>query len=197
MWALDKMGDDVGKITIDPLEVTHPVPFDDKGMPQQDDKFNCATKFKVRCTFADGKEMMVRNSADDLGFENGIMFEGSNGRFLVNRGKIVGRPVENLKDNPLPSDTLAKLYPYDPMKTDGFGQDGFHMKDFMECIKSRRQTTSDMLSHHRMLNVCHAINVAMRLNRKVVYDPKAENFGDDAVANSFVEREQRKGFEIS
>jgi hypothetical protein len=47
------------------------------------------------------------------------------------------------------------------------------------------------------MNVCHAINVALRLNREVVYDTKAENFGDDELANSFIERQQRKGFEIN
>ena len=59
MWALNKMGDDIGNITIDPLEVTHPVEFVD-GMPQRDDMFNCATKFNINahspmawtCTFA-------------------------------------------------------------------------------------------------------------------------------------------------
>ncbi len=44
------------------------------------------------------------------------------------------------------------------------------------------------------MNVCHAINVALRLNREFVIDTKAENFDDDALANSFIERQQRKAF---
>ena len=195
MWALNKLGDDIGKVTIDPLEVTHPVEFVD-GMPQRDDMFNCATKFKVKCTFADGLDMYIRDTAPDLGFENGIMFEGSKGRFLVNRGKIVGKPVENLKADPLPSDAYSKLYVNDATGK-GLGKDGYHMKNFMECTKSRRTPASDVQSHHRMLNVCHAVNVALRLGRKVVYDPKTENFGDDKLANSFIEREQRAGYEIN
>jgi hypothetical protein len=70
------------------------------------------------------------------------------------------------------------------------------MNNFMECVKTRKTPASDLQSHHRMLNVCHAVNVAMRLNRTVVLDPKTESFGDDSLANSFIEREQRKGFEI-
>ena len=194
MWALNKLGDDIGKITIDPLEVTHPCEFVD-GMPQRDDMFNCATKFKVKCTFADGIEMFVRDVAPDLGFENGIMFEGSKGRFLVNRGKIVGHPVENLKSEPLASDAIGKLYTNDATG-DGFGEEGYHMKNFMECTKSKKTPASDLQSHHRMLNVCHAVNVALRLGRKVVFDPKTETFGDEQ-ANSFIEREQRKGYEIT
>jgi predicted dehydrogenase len=197
MWALRKMGDDVGPVRIEPVEVTHPVKLVD-GMPTQDDRFNCATKFKVRVSFGDGTELLVRDSAPDLGFENGIMFEGSDGRFLVNRGKIVGRPVEDLAKKPLPDDALRALYSsFDAISAEGFGDEGFHMKNFMECCKSRQQPASDMLSHHRMLNVCHAVNVALRLGREIVYDPKTETFGDDRLANSFVEREQRKGYEIS
>jgi predicted dehydrogenase len=195
MWALNKLGDDIGKVVIDPMEVTHPCEFVN-GMPQRDDMFNCATKFNVKCTFADGIEMFVRNAAPEKGFDNGIMFEGSRGRFLVNRGKIVGRPVEDLKSKPLPSNGLSSLY-VDDATGDGFGKDGYHMKNFMQCIKTKKTPASDVQSHHRMLNVCHAINVALRLGRKVEYDPKTETFGSDSQANSFIEREQRKGYEIN
>jgi len=173
----------------------HPVEFVD-GMPTVDDRFNCATKFNVRVTFADGIEMYVRDTAPELGFENGIMFQGSKGRFLVNRGKIVGSPVQALDKNPLPADTLGKMYIDDPTTSEGFGEDGFQMKNFMECVKTRKSPSSDVQSHHRMLNVCHAINIAMRLGRTVTYDPKTESFGSDEKANSFVAREQRKGYEI-
>ncbi|MEM7475607.1 MAG: Gfo/Idh/MocA family oxidoreductase [Planctomycetota bacterium] len=196
MWALDKLGDDIGPVEIDPIEVNHPVEFKD-GYPVQDDQFNCALTFKVQCKFADGTVVHVRDSAKDKGFDNGIMFEGSKGRFLVNRGKIVGAPVERLDNDPLAEDAYSKLYE-DPSTTElgGLGEDGYHMKNFMECIKTRNTPASDVVSHNRMLNVCHAINVAMRLERKVIYDPKTETFGDDQLANSFIEREQRQGYEI-
>ncbi len=197
MWALDKLGTDIGTIKIDPLESKHPVAFKD-GYPTKDDQFNCALTFKVQCTFQDGIEMHVRDTAPDLGFENGIMFEGSRGRFLVNRGKIVGKPVEQLADNPLPEGAIAGVYDEPTTASlDGFGDEGYHMKNFMECIKSRKQPASDVQSHNRMLNVCHAVNVALRLDRPVTYDPKTETFGGDQQANSFIARQQRKGYEIT
>ncbi len=195
MWALNKLGDDIGKITIEPVSVNHPVEFDEKGMPKRDDMFNCAVTFKVKCTFEDGTEMFVQDKNDELGFDNGIMFQGK-GRFLVNRGKLVGSPVEALKKNPLKSDSISKLYIDDASTLEGFGEEGYHMKNFMDCVKTRKTPASDMQSHHRMLNVCHAINIAMRLNKTIVFDPKTETFGDDALANSFIARDQRKGYEI-
>ena len=187
-WALDKARSDVGHITIEPLSVNHPVPFVD-GMPTEDDRFNTAVEFDVRMTFADGIEMRVRHDAsDDLGFDNGIMFEGSKGRFLVNRGKLVGKPVEEEAANPLAEDALEKLYGCPAPKS--------HMQNFMDCVKSRNMPISDVESHTCGLDICHAINIAMRLGRKLVYDPAAKQFVGDKQANTFIERPQRKGFEI-
>ena len=116
------------------------------------------------------------------------MFEGEKGRFLVNRGKIVGKPVEQLKENPLDDDWYFQLFGQSLPKS--------HMQHFFDCVRDRQSPISDLKSHNLMLNICHAINIALRLNRSVTYDPAARNFGDDKLANSFVEREQRKGFEI-
>ncbi|MEM1305313.1 MAG: gfo/Idh/MocA family oxidoreductase, partial [Planctomycetota bacterium] len=55
---------------------------------------------------------------------------------------------------------------------------------------------SDAESHHRHLTVCHAANLAMRLGRKLTFDPLVEQFVDDAVANSHLAREQRAGYEV-
>jgi hypothetical protein len=116
------------------------------------------------------------------------MFEGDAGRFLVNRGKLTGKPVEELKTNPLPADYLQKLYGGDPPTG--------HVANFFECVTSRKTPIADMGSHHRAISICHAVNIAMRLGRKLTYDTATEQFVDDPQANSFVERPQRKGFEI-
>ncbi len=187
MLALDKLKDDIGNVTIEPISVTHPVPFVD-GLPTKEDRFNAATKFKVRVLFEDGIEMFVRDSADELGFDNGIMFQGTQGRYLVNRGKLVGKPVEMLAENPLTQDPFELVY--------GRPKPESHMAHFMQCVKNREQPISDVKSHNEMLNVCHAINIAMRLNRTLTYDPKSRTFVGDEQANSFVSRERREGYDI-
>ncbi|MGI9474193.1 MAG: Gfo/Idh/MocA family protein [Rubripirellula sp.] len=187
MLALDKLRDDIGVVKIDPQEVSHPVPFVD-GMPTKDDRFNAATKFKVKVTFDDGVEMFVRDRADELGFDNGIMFQGTQGRYLVNRGKLVGKPVEILKEKPLERDPFEMLY--------GQAKPASHMTNFMDCVKTREQPISNVPSHNAMLNVCHAINIAMRLGRELNYDPKTRKFVDDEQANTFVGRERREGYDI-
>ena len=200
LWAMDKLGDDAGKVIIDPLRVEHPVPFVD-GMPTEDNRFNCATGFKVQLTFDDGLIMNVVDSADNdetpLGFGNGIMFEGEKGRYFVNRGKLTGKAAEVLKDDPIKESTLKSMYASGKVPT-GEGDDHVlaNMKSFMDCAKSREMPSSDVLSHNKSMNILHCINIAMRLGRKLTWDTKAETFVDDTQADTFIEREQRAGYEI-
>lgn len=199
LWAIDKLRDDIGPYTIDPLEVDHPVPFKN-GMPTVRDQFNTATKFKVEVAFKDGVKLFIRDQARDLGFDNGIMFTGAmknkRRRLFVNRGKITGAPVDELANKPLADDAIEKVYGSTPVENGG-GDPINHMNNFFECCKSRKKPIADVETHHKMLCVCHATNIAMRLGRKLTFDPKTEKFVGDDQANGMIEREQRKGYEIN
>ncbi|MFG0334673.1 MAG: gfo/Idh/MocA family oxidoreductase, partial [Maioricimonas sp. JB049] len=153
------------------------------GHPLVDDQYNVATKFRISVAMPNDVEMIITSEGD-----NGILFEGTKGRFFVNRGKIVGKPVEDLEDNPLPEGAIEDVY--------GGPVSANHTANFIEGMQSREQPISDVWSHNRMLEICHLSNIAMRLGRELNWDPvKREVIGDEQ-ANSFLAREARKGFEI-
>jgi predicted dehydrogenase len=178
-WAIGM--DRSGPISVEGT-ATHPVPFE-KGHPTVDDEYNAATEFLVTCVFPGGVEMVIRHDT-----ENGIMFEGTEGRFFVNRGKITGKPVEDLKDNPLPEDALTKLYKGK--------KPGNHMQNFFDCVMTREQPISDVYTHHRAMTTCHLANIAIRLGRKLRWDPERQQIVGDSEAQTWQAREQRKGYEI-
>ena len=149
-------------------------------------KYNTATKFAVTCKFADGVELLITDKTPE--HENGVLVEGERGRIFVNRGKLTGKPVEDLATNPLSGDLLNKLYKGK--------QPGHHMRNFMECLKDRGEPVSDVFSHHRALTTCHLANIAIRLGRGLSWDPAAEQIVGDDEANGWLSREQRKGYEI-
>ena len=128
-------------------------------------------------------EIMMTSAGD-----NGILFEGTKGRFFVNRGRISGQPVEELKDNPLPDGAIEEVYGGEVSKD--------HSANFIESIQSRKQPISDVWSHNRMLEICHLANIAMRLDREVNWDPVKREIVGDEQANSFLARESRQGYEI-
>jgi hypothetical protein len=71
------------------------------------------------------------------------------------------------------------------------------MDNFFACVKDRNvETLSDVVSQHRSASTCHLVNIALRLGRKLKWDPKEERFVGDDEANRLLSREQRKGYEI-
>lgn len=179
-WGMDKT--ETGPVTIDPVSVKHPVPFKD-GYPTDATQYNTATEFLIQAKFADGQEMEIRH---DQG--NGILFEGTKGRLFVNRGRLTGKPVEDLAAKPLPEGALEAAYKNRPLVD--------HFRNFFESAVSRKEPISDVFSHHRALSTCHLAGIAARLGRPLRWDPAAERILGDAQAQDFVARQQRKGFEI-
>lgn len=179
-WALG--AGDTGPSKITPIEYTLPIEYKD-GNPVVSDQYNAATKFSLRVSMPHDVELIITSEGD-----NGILFEGTEGRFFVNRGKITGKPVEDLKDKPLPEGAIEQVY--------GGKVSANHTANFIEGMKSRKQPISDVWSHNRMLEICHLSNIAMRLGRELKWDPVKREIIDDAQANSFLARESRQGFEI-
>ncbi|MDX1966953.1 MAG: Gfo/Idh/MocA family oxidoreductase [Planctomycetaceae bacterium] len=179
-WALG--AGDTGPSKVTPVEYTLPVEYKD-GNPVVSDQYNAATKFSIRVSMPHDVELIITSEGD-----NGILFEGTEGRFFVNRGKITGKPVEDLKDKPLPEGAIEQVY--------GGKVSANHTANFIEGMKSRKQPISDVWSHNRMLEICHLSNIAMRLGRELKWDPVKREILDDAQANSFLARESRQGFEI-
>ncbi|MEM6366214.1 MAG: Gfo/Idh/MocA family oxidoreductase [Planctomycetota bacterium] len=176
----------------DPVSVegtaAHDVPFE-LGIPQQDNRYNTARQFNLNVKFANGDVLLnIRHDVD-----NGILFEGERGRIFVNRGKLVGLPVEQLTEHPLADDAIAKIYRDMPMQ--GNNRDA-QWANFMHAIDHDVLPISDVHSHMKMLNVCHLAGICCRLGRKVHWDPKNERVIGDDLANSMLKRPYRSGFEI-
>lgn len=183
-WAIDQQAPDQGPTLIEPIMHKHPVPFEN-GMPQLADRYNAATQFDVKVMFGNGVEMhIVSNSKDG----NGILFEGTKGRFHVSRGATKGKPFEDLKENPLPEDAIEKVYG---------GRPTSHMENFIQCVQTRAKPISDVWTHHKAMTTCHLANIAIRLDKTLEWDAQKEEVTNDATARAMQQREQRKGYEIN
>ena len=67
-----------------------------------------------------------------------------------------------------------------------------HMRNFLDCVKSRQRTVADPVVMHRSMSTVHAANIAMWLKRDMTYDPAAEAFVDDPEANRLRSRAMRE-----
>ena len=59
----------------------------------------------------------------------------------------------------------------------------FHVRDFLDCVKSRALTRANADAACEAHITCHAANIALFLGRKVLYDPKKNEFIGDEQAN--------------
>ena len=72
---------------------------------------------------------------------------------------------------------------------------GAHVRNLLDCIRSRTPTLCNPEVAHRAQTICEATTISARLGRKLKWDPVAEQF-DDADANRMLYREPRAPWRI-
>jgi predicted dehydrogenase len=189
-WAIGM--DHSGPTSVEVNSVKLPMPFEN-GYPTVKDRYNTAQAFNIKFQFPNGVELIVRD-----GPSNGIWLASDDSEVFVSRNELKdvrGTVIADLANNPIPEDDFIKLCKGKKLPEHGT-EGGTHMRNFIECVHDRSLPISDVFTHHRALTTCHLANIAIRLNRPLKWDPEKEEFVGDSDANSWLAREQRKGYEI-
>ena len=152
--------------------------------------------FKTEALYADSVHMVVSGE-----FPNGIRFEGTEGWVFVSRGNesvTASDPVAKLQD----SQALAASDPR--IIKSVIGPDEIHLyesKDhhgnWLDCIRSRQQPIAPVEVAHRACSACLIHHMAMKLKRKLVWDPTRERFKNDEEANRMLSRPQRAPYTLT
>ncbi len=184
-------------------ENTGPIEIEGEGtLPDVANGYNIAVDYHCTLKFADGSTMIVSDDRD-----RGVLFEGENGRFFINRNRLTGKPIEELTKNDrqwLAEEADKLSGRRDLPEVEGnewqvryqqtISRD--HMRNFYDCVKTRKLPASDIFSHHRVLNCCHMCTIAMKLKRKLKWDPEKETFVGDDEANTMLSRSRREPYTI-
>ena len=197
-WALDKQG--TGPVKVSGTgRFTDLVPEDFdwnaylNGEAQLPNGNHTPTEFHLTLTYADGKEIHVhhryRDDSTRTRMGNGILFEGTDGRMMVNRNRTTGLPYEQLTDADRAKlmETMTALYK-------GKTPEENHVKNFFDCIEDRSEPVSDVESHVRVMECCHMCNIALMLGRELEWDPENRTFRGDDQAVALMSRPRREGF---
>jgi predicted dehydrogenase len=73
----------------------------------------------------------------------------------------------------------------------GRQQLALHVRNFLDCVRSRRQPVSDVEGGHRVATVCHLANLSLRLGRKIRWNPAREEVVGDAEVGRMLSRPYR------
>lgn len=71
-----------------------------------------------------------------------------------------------------------------------------HIREFLDCVKSRTQPASTAEASHRSISACHAANICVRLGRAVEWDPRQEAFMNDPEADRLRSRAYRQPWRL-
>jgi hypothetical protein len=71
-----------------------------------------------------------------------------------------------------------------------------HVKNFIECIRSRKKPAADVEIGHRSTIVPHLGNIAYRTGHKIRWDADKEQIIDDPQASALLSRKPRKPWDV-
>jgi len=188
-WILDYSGGqltDWGAHLVDTAqwandtEHTGPVEIEGKGVFPPHPLYNTATEYHIRYRYANGVTMHVSSG------QVAIRFEGTEG-WVGNvgwRGNIQAEP-KSILDSRIGPDEIH-LY------TEPAGEH----RNFLDCVKTRRDPYFPVEIGHRCCTVLHLGNISMLLGRKLRWNPDTERFEGDDQADRMLSRPMRSPWRL-
>ena len=133
------------------------------------------------------------------GHDYGILFCGTEGSLLLDRSGfevIPDKVVLPYGIRLVQGDRPLRKIGLQARKEKGVDGQPAHIRNFLDCLQSRKLPTCDIEIAHRSTNTCHLGNIAYKVGRKLHWDETTETFKNDAEANALLAREPRKGYEL-
>jgi predicted dehydrogenase len=178
-------------------ELTGPVSIEGRAEFPKSGLWNVHGPYHIEMKYANGATVII-----DHELPNGVRFEGDDGWIFVTRG------AERVTaSDPIPTGAAAKaLVASNPdiLRTPLGASDirlhespkGDHHLDWITSIQTRKPAVTTAEIAHRSTSACITGWIAMKLGRKLTWDPAKETFTGDDTANSMLSRPQRAPYGI-
>ncbi len=178
-------------------ELTGPLTIEGRAEFPKSGLWNVHGPYHIEMGYANGVTVII-----DHKLPNGVRFEGSDGWIFVTRG------AERVTaSDPVPKGAAAKaLQASKPeILSTPLGEkeirlhaspNGDHHLDWIQSIQTRKPAVTSAEIAHRSTSACITGWIAMKLGRKLKWDPVKEAFEGDDTANSMRQRAQRAPYGI-
>ena len=156
-------------------ERTGPVEIEDLGSEfPRTGVFDTVSRIHFRALYANGVELICTPG----GVGGTARFEGTEGAVNVDWNSMRTEP-ESLASTVIGPNEIH------------LHQSRDHKRDFLDSIKSGRDPIAPVEVGHRSASICHLANIAMKLGRKLRWDPDAECFIGNDQANRLLSKPLR------
>ncbi|UCH64256.1 MAG: Gfo/Idh/MocA family oxidoreductase [Fidelibacterota bacterium] len=159
-------------------ELTSPIEIEGTGVFPRASLHDTVEDYRFKCKYEEGFTMIVAGA-----FTQGVRFEGSDGWVFVSRSKIDAEP-KSLLTSVIGPDEIH-LYKSDD-----------HQQNFLDCVRTRSRTVAPVEVAHRSIMIGHLGVIALKLGRKVEWDPQKERFINDTEADRLLSRPMRSPWHL-
>jgi predicted dehydrogenase len=158
-----------------------------------------------RCTMS----WSHREASGERGLFRGLQFHGTKGSLSISRqGFEVIADIRQAPENSIPvfkghpaggpirQDSPQPEYWCEPLKMSGNEDEQFdgHVRNFLDCVKSRQRPVADVEQGHQVATACHLANISLRVGRKLLWDAQREEVPGDREANALLSRPYREAW---
>lgn len=148
----------------------------------RDGLYTAPNKIHFRARYANGVELVSQPFGRGE-MQRFVRFEGTEG--WIDAGwRIFQTHPESLKTSVIGPNEVH-LY-----------KSNDHKRNFLDCIRTRREPITPVEVGHRSASVCHMANIAMLTERKLRWDPENEIFLNDDEANRMLSRPMRSPWHL-
>ena len=166
-----------------PIEIEASAEFPKTGL------WNVHGNYKVHAKYPNGVDMYLSSENP-----NGIKFEGTTGWIFVSRGNV----NVTATDPGAGGDNKAFTASDPKILTSVIGPNEIHLYEskeqhgnWLDCIQNKKPTISPAEVAHRSCSACLVAHAAMKIGKKLYWDPKKEVFNNNVEANKLLSRPQR------
>ena len=165
------------------LDRTGPIEIEGKGVYPNEGIFDVPGEFDFTCLYENGVKMRVANKSR-LPYSQGTTWYGEKGWIHVDRSRLIAEDPAVLEEKI--GENEIHLY-----------KSADHVRNFIECIKSRKETIPPAEIAHRSISVALIGEIAMLTGQKLKWDKEKEVFIDNINANRLLSRPFRGSWNLT
>ncbi len=165
-WALD-------------LERTGPIEIEGHGTYAKEGIYDVPTQYKLTTKYANGLTMIIANDRQ-LPHGMGTCWYGENSKWIhVTRDEPIHSNPKTIADDVIGGNEIHLYESKD------------HHQNFLDCVKSRRETITPAEVAHRSLTPALLGEISMITGRKIKWNPEKEEIIGDEEASRLLSRPMR------
>ena len=158
---------------------TGPVAVEGRGEFPADGLYDTVLTYDLEFTYANGVKLIMTDTGRNA---HGVRFEGTEG-WVFTRSGVDAEPKSLLRETFGPGDIHLERSPG-------------HVRNWLDCIRSRARTITPAEVAHRATTAALLGGIAVRLRRRLRWDPAAERFVNDDEANRLLSYSMRSPWHL-